>query len=120
MSNRTLSDPRVVISHPQRNGTRSERWLRRANRRSQARTPVMANSTAPREEKGQTGISVWVASRFALAATSVVLIVASLALPGVVSDASAQRLISISSPQRTASVRVAVGKSEDVRTDAGF
>lgn len=42
------------------------------------------------------------------------------ALPGFVEPASAQRVISISAPSRTASVRVAVGKSEDVRIDAGF
>ncbi|HWM45581.1 MAG TPA: type II and III secretion system protein family protein [Xanthobacteraceae bacterium] len=48
------------------------------------------------------------------------LLVSSLALPGFAAPASAQHAIAISAPKRTASVHVAVGKSEDVRTDAGF
>lgn len=48
------------------------------------------------------------------------LVLTSFALPGVTETASAQRAISISEAKRTASVHVAVGKSEDVRTDAAF
>jgi pilus assembly protein CpaC len=40
--------------------------------------------------------------------------------PGGVTDASAERLLSFIAPKRTASVSVAVGKSEDVRSDSSF
>src|SRR3982074_58491 len=41
-------------------------------------------------------------------------------LPGGAGDANAQRMLSLVAPKRTASVGVAVGKSEDVRTDSSF
>ena len=41
-------------------------------------------------------------------------------LPGGAGDAKAQRVIQITTPKRTASVGVPVGKSEDVRTDSSF
>jgi pilus assembly protein CpaC len=45
---------------------------------------------------------------------------AAMMLPGGVGDANAQRMLSIATAKRTASVSVAVGKSEDVGTDASF
>ncbi len=42
------------------------------------------------------------------------------AVPGFTGEAQAQRVLSIVQAKRTASVNVAVGKSEDVRTDAAF
>ena len=108
MSDRTLSDPRVVVSHPDRNGTPSERWLRRVNRR----TLHIAENPLPAWEK--------VTRMVAGLGVFSTLIVASLAMPGFVAGASAQRVIAIASPKRTASVQVAVGKSQDVRTDAPF
>src|SRR5580704_3710357 len=41
-------------------------------------------------------------------------------LPGGAGVANAQRMLSLAAPKRTASVGVAVGKSEDVRTDSSF
>ena len=41
-------------------------------------------------------------------------------LPGFVGKAAAERLIQVGANRRTMSVSVAVGKSEDVRTDVGF
>jgi len=58
-----------------------------------------------------------------LAAACTVAIAASLAAaisPGGSSGAYAQKMLSIVSPKRTASVSVAVGKSEDVGTDSSF
>jgi pilus assembly protein CpaC len=40
--------------------------------------------------------------------------------PGGVTDANAERMLSFIAPKRTASVSVAVGKSEDVRSDSSF
>jgi pilus assembly protein CpaC len=59
----------------------------------------------------------------AVVAAAVGALVASLAavtVPGFVGDADAERMLSLVSPKRTASVSVAVGKSEDVRTDSSF
>ncbi len=44
--------------------------------------------------------------------------VATAALP--VNEATAQRFVQLTTPRRTAAINVAVGKSEDVRTDAAF
>ncbi len=41
-------------------------------------------------------------------------------IPGGAGIANAQRVLQVAAPKRTASVAVAVGKSEDVRTDSGF
>ncbi len=41
-------------------------------------------------------------------------------LPGETGEANAQRMLTLVSPKRTASVSVAVGKSEDVGTDSSF
>jgi pilus assembly protein CpaC len=41
-------------------------------------------------------------------------------LPGIATYANAQRALTLTAAKRTASVSVAVGKSEDVRTDASF
>ena len=40
--------------------------------------------------------------------------------PGGVTHAKAERMLSLIAPKRTSSVGVAVGKSEDVRTDSSF
>jgi len=40
--------------------------------------------------------------------------------PGGVTDANAERMLSFVAPKRTSSVSVAVGKSEDLRTDSSF
>ena len=45
---------------------------------------------------------------------------ATVILPGGAGVANAQRMLSLAAPKRTASVGVAVGKSEDVRTDSSF
>jgi pilus assembly protein CpaC len=58
-----------------------------------------------------------------IAAACAAALAASLAaalLPGGASDANAQRMLSFVSPKRTVSVGVAVGKSQDVRTDSSF
>src|SRR5262245_29309519 len=41
-------------------------------------------------------------------------------LPGAMGDAHAQRMLAIAAPKRTASVNVAVGKSQDIGTDSSF
>jgi pilus assembly protein CpaC len=46
--------------------------------------------------------------------------VAALLSPPAISDAQAQRMLAISSAKRTATILVAVGKTEDVRVDAPF
>jgi len=55
---------------------------------------------------------------FALAAALTPLAVA--ILPGATGDAHAQRMLAIAAPKRTASVSVAVGKSQDIGTDSSF
>src|SRR4051794_3978774 len=52
--------------------------------------------------------------------TIMLLALAFLVLPSIFTPADAQRLIAINAPQRTANVQVAVGKSQDLRTDAAF
>jgi pilus assembly protein CpaC len=59
----------------------------------------------------------WIALLFAAAAMVALL---GLAVPGAVGTAQAQRLLQIGAQKRTASVAIAVGKSEDVRTDMPF
>jgi pilus assembly protein CpaC len=59
-------------------------------------------------------------SLVAMCAATFVLTLAATLLRGGVSDANAQRMLSIATPKRTASVSVAVGKSEDIRTDSSF
>jgi len=46
--------------------------------------------------------------------------IAAAMLPGGAGDAKAQRVLQLAAPKRTAAVAVAVGKSEDVRTDSSF
>jgi len=41
-------------------------------------------------------------------------------LPGGIGDAHAQKMLAIAAPKRTASVGVAVGKSQDIGTDSSF
>jgi pilus assembly protein CpaC len=51
---------------------------------------------------------------------ALVIIATSLVVPVLVGDAEAERFIQISSLHRTVAINVVLGKSEDVRTDAGF
>ncbi len=48
------------------------------------------------------------------------LVAASMLLPGLAADAQAQRLLQVSNAKRTVLLNVAVGKTEDVRTDTAF
>jgi pilus assembly protein CpaC len=59
--------------------------------------------------------SVAVACLAALAAPVIAILV-----PSGITDAKAERMLSFIAPKRTSSVGVAVGKSEDVRTDSSF
>jgi pilus assembly protein CpaC len=57
-------------------------------------------------------VAAWAAALAVSLATAI--------LPGASGVANAQRVLTLVSPKRTASVGVAVGKSEDVRTDSSF
>jgi pilus assembly protein CpaC len=119
MSNRTLSDS-CVITSPDRRAASSERWLRRPFRRSDYHAITRSAPRSPAiqpQAKRWIALPRWLASS-AFGALAMALAVA--AVPGFVATASAQRVISIASPSRTASVQVPVGKSQDVRTDAAF